>query len=209
MNFLLYDNPKEITKEQLQEMLSTLPSWRREQAMYFRFHIDQALCAKAYLLLREGLKQYYQIEGLPDFAYREHGKPYLKGYPHIHFNLSHCKKGILCVIDQQEIGCDIEEIPSEIDESLCNLCLSEMEKNKIRQSQNPCVDFTRLWTMKESYLKYKGEGLIDDLPRVLSSKVLACYEFDLRVEEKKGYVFCICKPKSGKNAEHNEEPKTV
>ena len=78
--------------------------------MSYRFLIDQVLCAKAYILLKNGLRETYGITENPAFEYVKHEKPVLRDYPDIHFNLSHCKHGVLCVIDDKPIGCDIEEI---------------------------------------------------------------------------------------------------
>lgn len=110
----VFDHPQDVTQEELQQDLLLLPEWRRQNASSYRFLIDQVLCAKAYLLLKNGLKEVYDITGNPVFEYVKHEKPVLRDYPDIHFNLSHCRRGIMCVIDDMPIGCDIEEIESTL-----------------------------------------------------------------------------------------------
>lgn len=43
--------------------------------------------------------RHHGITGNPVFEYVKHEKPVLRDYPDIHFNLSHCRRGIMCVID--------------------------------------------------------------------------------------------------------------
>ena len=46
--------------------------------------------------------------------------------------------------------------------------LSGKEIRGVLASADPAVEFTRLWTVKESFLKLTGEGLTDDLPGLLA-----------------------------------------
>lgn len=175
-------------------MLPQLPAWRREQALKFRHLIGQVLCAEAYLLLKEGLRKDFGITDEVSFDYLEHGKPVLKEYPNIHFNLSHCLKGVLCVIDDQgPVGCDIEAIERTINEPLLQYCCNEEEIRQIRTAPNPDAEFMKLWTIKEAVLKYSGQGLTQDLPSLLSPELLATIQ--LCTSEKDGVVFTTCQVK--------------
>lgn len=75
---------------ELDELVSILPDWRRRYALSYRRPIDQYLCAKSYLLLSGILSENFDIHGMPEFSYNSFGKPFLKAYPDIHFNISHC-----------------------------------------------------------------------------------------------------------------------
>lgn len=192
MKVLLFDSPQDVTKEVLAKDLLLLPSWRREKALSFHFLIDQVLCTKAYLLLKQGLKEEYGIDCNPSFEYLGNDKPTLKDYPHIHFNLSHCRRGVLCVIDDKPIGCDIEEIEKKLDLDLCRFCYNDSEVNSITSDPESCIAFTRLWTMKEAVLKLTGEGINEDLPSLLSNDLLESVHFETYIEKDKGYVYSIC-----------------
>lgn len=198
MKTYLYKHPETITKQQLEEeMLPLLPSWRREQATQHKFLLGQVLCAKSFLMLQDGLKNDFGISGELTFDYLEHKKPVLREYPNIHFNLSHCKKGILCVIDDKNpVGCDIEIIDRKVGEALVLRCCSESELQQIRQSANPGAEFIKLWTVKEAVLKYTGRGLVDDLPGVLTDKLLSTIMLETKMED--GFVYTTCQKKDVK-----------
>lgn len=192
MKVLLFDHPQDVSQEELANDMLFLPPWRKEKVWSFHFLLDRVLCAKAYLLLKQGLKEAYGIDCNPEFEYVAHDKPVLKDYPHIHFNLSHCKRGVICVIDDHPVGCDIEEIEEKLDTPLCHFCYNDEEVNGITSSLDPCVAFTRLWTMKEAVLKLTGEGINDNLPSLFSTGLLDRVVFDTHIEKEKGFVYSIC-----------------
>ena len=64
----------------------------------------------AYDLLEKVLLENYKISQPLVFEKGEFGKPYLKDYPQIHFNLSHCNGLIVCAVDTLEVGIDCEKI---------------------------------------------------------------------------------------------------
>lgn len=193
MKLILFDHPQDVTQEELSNDLLLLPEWRRKKVLSYHFLIDQVLCAKAYLLLKQGLKEAYGICENPKFEYIGHGKPVLRDYPDVHFNLSHCKRGVLCVIDNEPIGCDIEEIEQSLDLNLCHFCYSDSEIAEITASKDSCVEFTKFWTMKEAYLKLTGEGINDDLPSLFSEYTLSRITMDTTVCKEKGFVYTIGK----------------
>lgn len=193
MTILLHPSPQLVTPTELQQDLLLLPEWRRTMAMSYRCHIDQVLCAKAYLLLCQGLCQDWGIDcSKPKFLYLPHKKPLLAEFPHVHFNLSHCRRGVLCAIDSRPVGCDIEEIPAELDIELCRYCFNSDEISQIMVSDNPCVAFARQWTMKESVLKLSGEGINDHLPDLLTPDLLSHVSFQSVVRQDSGFVYTVC-----------------
>ena len=192
MTILLNNFPQDVTQEEFEKDLLLLPEWRQKKALRFRFLLDRVLCTKAYLLLKQGLASTFGITENPEFLYVGHEKPVLKDYPDIHFSLSHCKKGVLCVIDRHEIGCDIEEIGSKLDMDLCRLCFSESEIADILSSPSPCTQFTVWWTRKEAYLKITGMGLVDNLPAIFSPEIRSQIKFETTIDEGRGYVYTTC-----------------
>ena len=193
MYLQVFEQPQKVTQNELNNDLLLLPQWRRDKALSYRFLIDQVLCTKAYLLLKRGLKTVYGIEDNPKFEYIMHDKPVLSDYPDIFFNLSHCKKGVLCVIDDKPIGCDIEEIEEKLDINLCHFCYNDGEEAQILSAADPCVEFTKWWTKKEAALKLTGEGINDNLPSLFSADYVGNLVFDTTVRKDSGYVYTVCR----------------
>ena len=164
----------DLQPQSLEDAIASLPDWRRRKALAFRFAIDRFTCAEAYLLLKQGLRELYGIEGDVEFAYGPAGKPSLAGFPGIHFSLSHCRTAVACVISDREVGIDVEEI--QYDEGLAAAVLNSAELEQVRLSDDPALAFTSLWTRKESLLKLDGEGLRNDLRHVLDCSGDAIFE---------------------------------
>lgn len=186
---MIYINDN-IAQLPLETALLELSDQRREQALKFKHEQGRRLCVAAYLLLKEGLAQEYGINESPVFAYNEHGKPHIEGCPDIHFNLSHCREGVLCGLSSRPIGVDIESI-REYKDSLATYTMNEDELRLINSSPRPDVAFIRLWTMKESFLKLSGEGIMDHMKDVLA-KAEGQVGFTTVVNLPKNYIYSIC-----------------
>ncbi|MCR5624027.1 MAG: 4'-phosphopantetheinyl transferase superfamily protein, partial [Lachnospiraceae bacterium] len=104
---------------------------------------------------------------------------------------SHCKKGVLCVIDEKPVGCDIEQIPEKLNMSVCRKCFNEDEIDKILNADNPCVEFTKFWTKKEALLKLSGIGITVDLKNILNKENTFDKSIQTIVCEEKGYVYSV------------------
>ena len=78
------------------------------------------------------------------------GKPYLPAQPGIHISLSHSGGLAVCAAGDRPLGVDIER-PRTFRSSLLRRCFSEAE----RAAAEPL----RLWVLKESFVKWTGEGL--------------------------------------------------
>lgn len=193
MTKLLFEHPELVSDETLALWLEALPEWRRRQALRYKFRVGQVLCAKSYLMLCDGLQRDFGIDGQPAFEILEHGKPVLKGIDGIHFNMSHCHRGILCVIDRQPVGCDIEKFPEQLKDSLIDYCMNPCEKAAIKSSPTPEAEFTRLWTQKEALGKLSGQGIGKSLPDMLSGDALEKVIMESVVSDDCGYAYTICR----------------
>lgn len=182
-----------MDEPELKRDMESLPAWRRKEADAFRFPVDKMQNAKAYLLLCRGLREQYGIIARPRFGYDENGKPFLTDYPQIHFNLSHCRKGVICVIDDSPVGCDIEAIPDGLDPDLLGACFSTTEQEEILHAGDSRIEFARLWTRKEALLKLHGIGLVDALPALLASPLADGVSFQTRVHGQAKFAYTICK----------------
>ena len=151
----------------LQEALDEISASRREKALKFKHEQGQRECVLAYLLLKRALKEVYGIDENPELIEQEGGKPMLKDHPEIHFNLSHCKSAVACVIGDEPVGVDIERIRN-YNAQLARHTMNDKELQEIKASTDEARAFIRLWTKKETVLKLTGEGIRSDLKTVLN-----------------------------------------
>lgn len=195
MHLYLFERPDLVSAEQLEtELLPLLPEWRRMQALQFKHSLGQVLCAKAFLLLQEGLRNDYGYNGSITFDYIANGKPVLRERPDIHFSLSHCKEGILCVIDDQPVGCDIESVERNVSQSLISYCCNEKEQAEITNAIRPEEEFIKLWTRKEAIIKLSGEGITSNLKDLMTSEVLRNTKIITNYNPETGLVYSIASP---------------
>ena len=194
-NLFIRDDLDRIASAEVEQMLTQLPSWRREKALRFKHEQGRKECACAYLLLCQALRDVYGISEQPSFIIGEHGKPELSFdsqqltvNSQIFFNLSHCKNAIACVVADRPVGVDVESI-GRYNESLARHVLNDQEFSLVQQASNPQLAFIRYWTQKEAIVKYTGRGIDDDLKNLL----IKYNNVYLHTEEHldKGYVVTV------------------
>ena len=100
-----------------------------------------------------------------EFSYSETGKPFLRTYPEIAFNLSHSSDYALFAFARNaKLGIDIEKIRSINNfKKLTSRFFSTEQILEIRNSINPTETFFQLWTRKEAYIKAVGTTIFSDL----------------------------------------------
>ena len=119
------------------------------------------------LLAEWGRIHQLPVNEQPIFLYNEYGAPFIEDGPS--FSISHCKAGIAVAVSENPIGIDIEAIRTFKPE-LMQKTMNLTEQQHIISSTNPDLEFIRLWTQKEAYLKLKGTGIITDLHNTLAQK---------------------------------------
>lgn len=162
MNYIyLVDTDKLNNEELFSKYFSQMSDYRKAKISKMKMQKDKNLSLGVGILI----DTYLQSLGLreKDMIYEEryNGKPYFKSLSQVYFNASHSGNCAVCTFADEEIGCDIEKsdiVNLEIAKrffakSECNHILSA--KTESEQSER----FFRLWTLKESYLKYMGKGL--------------------------------------------------
>ncbi len=148
--------------ERSQELLSLQ---RMEHIRQYALESDRINGTVAYLLLRYGLEREYGIREKPVFEYRQRGKPYLKGYEHICFNISHCKNAVVCILSDKNTAVDIMDI-RKISRGVIRHTCTEEEKKLLSSGRQPDRDFIKIWTRKECCSKFDGRGLLMDFSQI-------------------------------------------
>ncbi len=144
--------------EQLQYASALVPPYRREYAARYRFESDRIQSIFAFLLLQYAAKAEYAIEEALQLDYSG-GKPKIIGFDGLHFNLSHCKLACACALSSGPVGVDVQDW-SQRHLSVTKQVCSEQELAYLQTAQAPQVEFAKLWTRKESYGKYTGQGIV-------------------------------------------------
>ena len=113
------------------------------------------------ILLRSVLKNELQISNEKiEYENNEYGKPFLKGDYGLYFNLSHAGDWVVCAIDNELIGIDIEKI-YPVGFEIAARFFSEEEYKMLMEKpiEEHQPFFFDIWTLKESYIKAIGKGL--------------------------------------------------
>lgn len=195
----VYDDPLSLEPGTKAADLELLPAWRRAKVLAMRDTVHRAMGVRAFLMLGDMLRAHFGIEQIPEFAYGAHGKPYMKEYPDIHFNIAHCRRAAMCVVADRPVGCDIEETGRGASEGLIAKCMSPDEQAAIAQADDRGAVFASLWTRKEAVGKCIGTGLTDEMPHYLDADRLRGFDLRGEVRRDKGYALAVCL--GGKEAE--------
>lgn len=119
--------------------------------------------AAAHALLDGVLPGYAKEKGIAlpaplRFSETASGKPFLDGCDAVHFNLSHCKGLAVCLLSPHECGVDAEPKRSLREKVVRRVC-SRSERTALLSEEDKDLFFTRLWTLKEAYVKAVGVGI--------------------------------------------------
>ncbi|MBO4421908.1 MAG: 4'-phosphopantetheinyl transferase superfamily protein [Clostridia bacterium] len=87
----------------------------------------------------------------------EFGKEYIKDRQ-IFYNVAHTKELVCSAVSETEVGVDCETVYDIDYGPLSKRFFTPAEHEKIMSSTDPLHEFFRIWTKKESYVKYTGEG---------------------------------------------------
>jgi 4'-phosphopantetheinyl transferase len=114
------------------------------------------------------------------------GKPYLYKHPDFYFNISHSRSLLAVAVSNGNIGIDCEEI-SKIRNVIVEKRFTIVEKEYICESGE---NFTNIWTRKEAYFKFTGEGILGNFQAV---DTLSPPYSDLLSTKKYGnYIVSLC-----------------
>lgn len=149
------------SNEELDRMMDTVPEWRRIDARKFKKTDDAVRCLAAYLLAAKVIADKTECRQSDIKVERgEFGKLELV-YPNgCFFNISHSGEWVVCAIDNDSVGIDVERI-KPIDLGIAKRFFDPIEFDYIMQqpAELRFDAFYETWTFKESYIKATGLGL--------------------------------------------------
>ena len=146
-------------EEVFKHLLSAVGIDKQRKINKLAFNIDKKLSLYADLSIRIIVFQNLLIDNKKIiYEYNRFGKPYLIGFPAIHFNVSHTRNAIVVGFSEQPIGVDVEKITKR-DENIEYRFFTKNECDYILSCENQDKGFYEVWTRKEAYTKYLGKGL--------------------------------------------------
>ena len=131
----------------------------REKIAKYKFREDYLRSLYGEVLVRKIVSEKVGISPKKIVIRRnEFGKPYIENISNIHFNISHSGDWVACIVSDYDCGIDIECI-KDTDLKIAERFFHEEECAALFNKNDKLNYFFELWTLKESYVKYKGKGL--------------------------------------------------
>lgn|GEM_PF-202345 len=161
IEMVFVDIEEEVSSQDHDTLLGICSLEKRMEANRFRCESDRKRAVYGEALAR------YMVAGKIGLSMNElifdknrYGKPYIRGQQRIFFNLSHSGRYVICGLDQEEIGIDIEEVKS-MDFGIARKFFHANEYTYLlsREPEQRMDALFELWTLKESYIKFLGVGL--------------------------------------------------
>lgn len=97
----------------------------------------------------------------------ETGKPFFDSL-NIHFSISHSDEIWACVIGPFDCGLDVQYIKPCNFKKIAGRFFSENEKNYV--CEHGLVGFFEIWTRREAYGKFTGEGFFCEMPDFVTAE---------------------------------------
>lgn len=155
--------PDLTDKSILNRMLPVMTEGRKKKVINFMRMEDKLRCATAEMLLRYVYTVVKENPGaqLPEIAVSEFGKPYFMVTGEPEFNLSHSGNYVVCAVSDCSVGIDAEVYSENVDLSIAKNYFSYGEYQFIiKDKRISDRSFIQIWTLKESYIKNSGMGLV-------------------------------------------------
>ncbi|EMB87565.1 4'-phosphopantetheinyl transferase superfamily protein [Streptococcus mutans] len=141
------------------EFLNKIPSYRLRS----KNGSDIQRSINSLKLLKAGLYKFGIDLLKEDLVYNEFGKPNLKRKG-IFYSISHSGKYITCAISNKTVGIDIQQHVEKFEEIIYFFSPSEKKYlASISLHKILIKEFFKIWTVKESYVKFLGKGLYKEL----------------------------------------------
>lgn len=149
-----------LTPEAAERLYVSLPQWRQDKLGHIHVTNQKMLSAGAGFILAAAFNSFGLDAHTTRVSTTKQGKPYLPDIPGIHFSLSHSGSMAMCAIADSPVGCDIQELSSvRHSERIAQRFFTSAEYARITTAADRTREFVRLWTLKESYVKYLGTGI--------------------------------------------------
>lgn len=187
MKWYKYDI-RDMSENECNKWFSLMSEDKKQKVSRFHFDDDRKRSVAGEMLAKKAIAE---LCGVPAeeiiFGLEKNGKPYAENAD-VHFNISHSGNLVVCAVNDKPVGIDVEQIRN-IELKVAKRVYTadelfylfgfhpEEEDFSILPDEKMLLRFFELWTAKEAYLKYTGEGIASELKTlaVNSEKILREY----------------------------------
>ncbi len=175
---------------------STMSQYRKSKIDKLKRRSDKNLSLAVGIIMQAYLKEHNLCEQKISYSTKANGKPFFTDYGNMHFNASHSGNVAVCVFSDGEIGCDVQKLTTA-NKNIAKRYFTPQEYAFIFNGTNPDEDFTRIWSIKEAFLKLEGTGLGGGLSGVdvlINNDTVKINSSDVGISEYKfkDYYITIC-----------------
>lgn len=160
MRWLQYDI-RQLSEGEYEKYYGFMSQAKQERIERYRQADDKKRSVVGEMLARQLIAGWCQVEQSSiTFLTKQYGKPYVQDLP-VHFNISHSGDMVVCVIDDNPVGIDVEKV-RHINLSVVKRVCTEMELEYVFCSKQDIYKrFFEIWTLKEAYFKCIGTGITE------------------------------------------------
>lgn len=145
--------------------LDSMSDSRKERYLKIKPAHSKAECLAGSYLLNHALKEFDLTEKAITIDIHSNGKPFIKELPDFFYNISHSGEYAVLAAGNSEVGIDIQKVSTTHNFNIAKRFFTESEYHYLKSldHEKSISEFFRLWSIKEAYLKFTGEGLSGDL----------------------------------------------
>lgn len=187
-----------MSDEDYEYWYSLMSDEKKQRVDAFRYKDDKKRTVAGEMLVRRVLSCMYLLPcEYFSFCTQENGKPCVRNFDK-KFSISHSGDYVVCAVDDEDIGIDIEQI-RPVNLGVCKKFFTDDEnlyvfgkKPDEQDFKGDATDdmnrrFFEVWTYKEACVKLKGSGIAD---------IHSVFDYDRYTEMFDGYVVTIATVKN-------------
>lgn len=167
------------------------------------FLIQQPL-ASAQAMLNRSVQQYAMEHGIPyrpcRLVHPQKGRPYLEPSCGMEVSITHSADYWACAVSTQPVGLDLQQKKNRNLSGIAGRFFHPDEAEFLKQGEH--ANFFAVWTAKEAYVKYTGEGISNEFGNfsVVQNGALADGVGDAQLRfypVADDYTLCLCAKQIG------------
>lgn len=188
-------NIQDLRDAEYNKWYSLMSEDKQRRVDRFHFENDKKRTVVGEMLARKAIAKWCEVT--PEsirFSIGEHGKPYVEDFD-VEFNISHSGDMVVCAIDDNPVGIDIEQIrPIDLtvakrictDEELLFLFAHTPIEEEFAYTTDMAIStrFFEIWTKKEAFGKCLGNG-VENIRTNIQNKFVQSFVVE-------NYMISIC-----------------